>query len=101
MVLGSTQPLTEMSTRNISLWGKGGRCVGLLPPSCADCSEIWKPQPPGSLEAYTGVDFFFYHLGVSEIFESSEEFYIIGKTGINPLVYLQSIHSVYYLFFSN
>ena len=36
MVLGSTQPLTEMSTRSIS-WGKGGRCVRLttLPPSCA------------------------------------------------------------------
>jgi hypothetical protein len=31
--LGSTQPLTEMSTMDIS-WGKGGRCVGLttLPP---------------------------------------------------------------------
>jgi hypothetical protein len=28
MALGSIQPLTEMSTRNIS-WGKGGRCVGL------------------------------------------------------------------------
>ena len=26
--------------------GKGGRCVGLttLPPSCADCLEIWEPQ---------------------------------------------------------
>jgi hypothetical protein len=44
--LGSTQPLTEMSTRNISWWGKGGRCVGLtnLPSSCADCLEIWEPQ---------------------------------------------------------
>jgi len=33
MALGLTQPLTEISTRNIS-WGKGGRCVGLttLPP---------------------------------------------------------------------
>ena len=28
MVLGSTQPLTEISTRNIS-WGKGGRCIVL------------------------------------------------------------------------
>ena len=45
--------LTEMSTRNIS-WGKGGRCVGLttLPPSCADCLEIWEPQPPGTLRAF-------------------------------------------------
>ena len=36
MALVSTQPLTQMSTRNIS-WGKGGRCVRLttLPPSCA------------------------------------------------------------------
>ena len=36
MDLGSTQLLTEMSTRSIS-WGKGGRCVRLttLPPSCA------------------------------------------------------------------
>jgi len=39
MTLGLTQPLTEMSTRNVSWRGKGGRCVGLttLPPSCADC----------------------------------------------------------------
>jgi hypothetical protein len=22
-----------------------------LPPSCADCLEIWEPQPPGTLKA--------------------------------------------------
>ena len=35
MALGSTQPLTEMSTRGIFWGGKGGRCVKLtaLPPS--------------------------------------------------------------------
>jgi hypothetical protein len=35
------------------LGGKGGRCVGLtsLPPSCADCLQIWEPQPPGPLRA--------------------------------------------------
>jgi len=50
MALGSTQPLTEMSTKNISWGSKGGRCVGLiLPPSCADCLEIWESQPPGTL----------------------------------------------------
>ena len=44
MALGSTQPLIEMSTRNIS-WGKGGRRIGLttLPTSCAECLEIWEP----------------------------------------------------------
>ena len=40
MCLGSTQP-----------GGKGGRCVGVttLPPSCAECLEIWEPLPPGPL----------------------------------------------------
>jgi hypothetical protein len=38
------------------LGGKGSRCVGLttLPPSCADCLEIWEPQPPGTLRASPG-----------------------------------------------
>jgi len=55
MALGLIQPLTEMSTRNISC-GKGGRCVGLttLPPACADCLEIWEPQPPGTFWACSG-----------------------------------------------
>jgi hypothetical protein len=32
---------------------KDGRRVGLttLPPSCANCLEIWEPQPPGTLRA--------------------------------------------------
>ena len=57
MALGLTQPLTEMSTRNIFLGDKGGRCVGLtaLPLSCADCLEICEPQPPGSLRACPGL----------------------------------------------
>ena len=51
MALELTQPQTEMSTRNISLGGKGVRCVRLttLPPLCADSLEIWEPQPPGAL----------------------------------------------------
>ena len=46
MALGLTQPLTEMSTRNISWGGKGSWCIGLttLTPSCADCLEIWNPH---------------------------------------------------------
>jgi len=57
MTLGLTQPLTEMSTRNIFWGGKGGQCIGLttLPPSCADCLEIWEPQPPGTLTASPGL----------------------------------------------
>jgi hypothetical protein len=56
MALGSTQPLTKMSTSNIT-WGKSGRCVGLttLPPSCADCLKIWEPQPPGNRRASQGL----------------------------------------------
>ena len=51
MALGSTQPQTDMKSRNISLGGKGSRYVGLttLPPSCTDCLEIAEPQIPGSL----------------------------------------------------
>ena len=47
--MGLTQPLTEKKYQDYFLWGKGSRCVGLtnLPPSCADCPEIWEPQPPG------------------------------------------------------
>jgi hypothetical protein len=59
MALGLTQSLTDMSTRNISGGGggKGGQCVGLttLPPSCADCLDIWEPQPPGTLRACNGI----------------------------------------------
>jgi hypothetical protein len=50
--LGSTQHLPR-----IDPGGKGGRCVGLttLPPSCADCLEIWEPQIPGTLRACPGL----------------------------------------------
>ena len=60
MALGLTQPLTEVST------SKGGRCVGLttLPPSCADCLEVWEPQPSGTLRASPGLewDCFFFNM---------------------------------------
>jgi len=37
--------------------GKDGRCVELtsLPPPCADCLEIWKPQSPGTLRNCIGL----------------------------------------------
>ena len=55
MALGSTQPLTEMSTRCIS-WGKGSRCIRLttLPPSCAvvmKSGNLNFPEPSGPLQA--------------------------------------------------
>jgi hypothetical protein len=36
---------------------KGGRCVGLttLPPSSADCLEVWEPHFPGTLRACLGL----------------------------------------------
>ena len=39
------------------LGDKGGRCVGLttLPPSRADCLEIWELEPLGTLRACTGL----------------------------------------------
>jgi len=38
------------------LRGKGGRCVGLTSQSsCADCLEIWEPQPPGTLRVCPGL----------------------------------------------
>jgi hypothetical protein len=80
MALGPTQPLREMSTRNI-FWGgvgvKGGRCVGLttLPSSSADCPEIPRastsPIPKGFVQSCKGAAlpsyfphffFFCYHL---------------------------------------
>jgi len=41
-----------MSTSNI-FWGKGGRCVELtnLPPSYADCLQIWGSQPLDNFKA--------------------------------------------------
>jgi len=58
MALGSTQPLTEMSTRCIS-WGKGGRCVRLttLPQSCAvvmKSGNLKFLEPSGPLQACNG-----------------------------------------------
>ena len=39
------------------LGDKGGRCVELttLPPSCADCLEMWEPHTPGTLRACPGM----------------------------------------------
>ena len=48
MALGLAQPPPKKKkpVPGMFLGGKGGRCVGLttLPPSCADCLEIWETQ---------------------------------------------------------
>jgi hypothetical protein len=55
MALGSTNPLTEMSTRNI-FWGWGGvkavRCIRLtnLPPSCAECKDALSTSTSWNLQ---------------------------------------------------
>ena len=60
VALGSTQPLMQISTGNISLGVGGGRgvpCVGLttLPPLRAKRHEILEPQPPGTFRACPGL----------------------------------------------
>jgi hypothetical protein len=44
------QPVTEISSSNISFGGKSGQCLGLttLPLSCVGCLKIWEPQHPGT-----------------------------------------------------
>jgi hypothetical protein len=59
MALGSTRPLTEMSTRCIFWGGKGGRCVRLttLPPPCAAVMKSGNLnflEPSGPLQACNG-----------------------------------------------
>ena len=67
MALGLTQPLTEMSTRNIFCGGKGGRCVGLttLPPSCVavlKSGNLKLLEPSGPLQACNGNSLSFFYL---------------------------------------
>jgi len=64
MALGSTQPLTEMSTRNI-YGGKGGRCIRLktLPPSCAVVTKSGKLnflEPSAQLQACNEIYIYIY-----------------------------------------
>jgi hypothetical protein len=73
MALGSTQPLTEMSTRNLkkrNMGVKGGQCIGLttlLPSgSCLSkkCGSLKLSQPKGLPQSVGGLSlpFFFVYL---------------------------------------
>jgi hypothetical protein len=58
-VAGVDPASNRNDTRNISWRGdKGCRYVGLatLPPSRADCLEIWESQPPWTLKACPGLE---------------------------------------------
>jgi hypothetical protein len=60
VALGSTQPVTEMSSRNIS-WGGGVKAAGLTTfPPCTDCLQIGEPEPLGTLRACTHILFLLF-----------------------------------------
>jgi hypothetical protein len=60
VALGLTQPLTVMSSSNISWGDKGSQCIGLttLPPSGVNCLEIESLnllEPSGPVQACNGI----------------------------------------------
>ena len=62
------------------LGGKSGLRVGLttLPPSCAECLEIWEAQLPGTLRAVMGL-LYFYTTILRALFHSTDR--DIGVSG--------------------
>jgi len=55
------------------LGGKGGRCVGLtrFPTSCADCLEIWEPEPSGPVQGCTEIALHYLRY-INNTFSSSD-----------------------------
>ena len=86
MALGLTQPLTEMSTRNIS-WGvKGSRCVGLKPyhlhvSTVLKSGNLNLLEPSGPVEACNGIAL---HVCNTLLPRSALFWYIAHRTVINP-----------------
>jgi len=88
MALGSTQPLTEMSTRSIS-WGvkRPVRKVDNLPPSCAVVTKSGSLkflEPSGPVQACNGTHLSFYWRKMGLIFrcknKSCESFITSSRT---------------------
>jgi hypothetical protein len=57
--------------REYFLGGKDGRYVGLIsPPSCADCLQIWEPEPPGTplmaCPGLTGIALHLFHIYIHQ-----------------------------------
>ena len=79
--LQSAQILRETSTKNIRLGAMGGQLLGLttLPPSFADCVEIWKLHPPacnsqglsGPVQACPGIALNIYYIYIYIYLNSS------------------------------
>jgi hypothetical protein len=86
MALGSTQPLTEMSTRYIP-GGKGGRCVRLttLPPSCAVVVKSGYfnfLERCGSLQACNGTAFYPMFVPLRQYTTSKQAFVTTAPTSL-------------------
>jgi hypothetical protein len=79
--------VAEMSTGSFSWGGKDGRCVELttLPYSCANCLEIWEPQPPGTFRACPGLlwDCFCFYVTINA--KISSLYFVLSRC-----IYLQA-----------
>ena len=115
MAVGSTQPLTEMSTWCIS-WGKGGRYVKLttLPPSCAvvmKSGNLKFLEPSGPFRVCKGSALPYYFMGkirnvllfclkseikqATESFENMTNFRVFGnEINLTKLLTQSNIKSV-------
>jgi len=73
-----------MSNRNISWVLKVA-----IPPSCADCLEVWEPEPPGTLWACTGIALCYVTILslilVTRLLERIKEFYVVYISGVQSM----------------
>ena len=81
--------------REYFLRDKSGCYVGLtaLPPSCANCLEIWELQPPETLIAFTGIEeeeMFFHFCYIKTIHCFVKNVYCYPSTSWIPRRFLRS-----------